>query len=371
MNLLQKLQRIGLWSAWAQRADFYVELAQAVREKELLLDFANSELKIAESKRTRNRDRAALMIAIRNEIKSGRNTLSEALPNVMPETDGTTLRILADARNPAEVLENLAQAVRDQDQITQVVRKSMVQPILVTLAGTVLAYVLASHVFPSVTSSAKVNLTGLAAQAAWTASVISKNIWSALGVLVFVLIWTNKVILPNAIGWWRLKIEDLTGIMRFFCRLVLLPVQPQIEIYREYRSVILINNVAVLLRAGKDLLSSLELVAQNGNRWERHRIRQCMDTLRRNPGEYIKAFESLLSGPVLQRLATTVRRGKADFATELVKGAASMREAAEKNVASTMSLINKLIIAVVLGTNIFLYSGMVFAVMQLREALTK
>ncbi len=159
--------------------------------------------------------------------------------------------------------------------------------------------------------------------------------------------------------------------MRFFCRLVLLPVQPQIEIYREYRSVILINNVAVLLRAGKDLLSSLELVAQNGNRWERHRIRQCMDTLRRNPGEYIKAFESLLSGPVLQRLATTVRRGKADFATELVKGAASMREAAEKNVASTMSLINKLIIAVVLGTNIFLYSGMVFAVMQLREALTK
>ena len=52
-----------------------------------------------------------------------------------------------------------------------------------------------------------------------------------------------------------------------------------------------------------------------------------MAILRRNPGEYIRAFESILSGPVLQSLATTVRRGKADFATELVRGASSMRAA--------------------------------------------
>ena len=96
-----------------------------------------------------------------------------------------------------------------------------------------------------------------------------------------------------------------------------------------------------------------------------------MAILRRNPGEYMRAFESILSGLVLQSLATTVRRGKADFATELVHGASSMRESAEQNVASTMSMINKFLIGIVLGTNVFLYGGMVMAVMQLRDAISK
>jgi type II secretory pathway component PulF len=365
------MQRFSLWGAWGQRADFYIDLAQAVREKELLLDFVNAELKIAKSRRTRNKDRAALMEAIRVEIRRGNSTLSEALPMVMPDTDTTTLRVLADARNPASVLENLAQAVRDQAQITSVVRTALLQPILVSLAGTALAYVLAVFVFPAVTSSAKIKLIGLAGYAAATASIIANNIWYAVAILTALLVFTNQIILPRATGRWRFVLEDLSGISRLLARVFLLPIYPQIEIYREYRSVIMINNLAVLLQAGKDLLTSLDLVGQTGNPWERHRIRQCVSTLRRNPGQYVMAFEPLLSGPVLQKLATTVRRGKADFATELIKGAASMREAAEKNVASTMSMINKLIIFAVLGTNIFLYAGMVFAVMQLRDALTK
>ena len=74
---------------------------------------------------------------------------------------------------------------------------------------------------------------------------------------------------------------------------------------------------------------------------------------------------------MLQSLTTTVRRGKADFAAELVRGASKMRESAEKNVADTMALIHKFLIGVVLGTNVFLYGGMAMAVMQLRDAISK
>ena len=91
-----------------------------------------------------------------------------------------------------------------------------------------------------------------------------------------------------------------------------------------------VANIAVLINNGNDLLISPELVAQRDNRWGRFRARQCIAVLRRNPGEYIRAYKSILSGPVLQSLATTVLRGKADFATELVRGASSMRESAEK-----------------------------------------
>ena len=36
-----------------------------------------------------------------------------------------------------------------------------------------------------------------------------------------------------------------------------------------------------------------------------------------------------------------------------------------------MSMINKFLIGLVLGTNVFLYGGMVMAVMQLRDAISK
>ncbi|MEY2660648.1 MAG: hypothetical protein RLZZ123_1820 [Pseudomonadota bacterium] len=371
MSWQDTLERLELAGAWSEREAFYVELAQSLREKELLLDFANAELKIANSKRMRNPARASLMEAIRRQYRRGRTTLSEVLPQVMPKTDATTLRILADARNPASVLENLAQAVRDQKQITSVVRKALVQPILVTIVGSVLALVLAKFVFPNVIASAKITLTGMAGVANFVATMIASYLLPVLLTLIIVLMVTRILILPNATGGWRFWLEDLSGSTRMFMRIVLLPVQPQIEIYREYRSVIMLNNIAVLLNAGKDLLTSLELVAQRGNRWERYRIHQCMNILRRNPGEYIRAFESILSGPVLQSLATTVRRGKADFAAELVRGASKMRESAEKNVADTMAMINKFLIGVVLGTNVFLYGGMVMAVMQLRDAISK
>ncbi|MDI9332498.1 MAG: hypothetical protein QM527_14555 [Alphaproteobacteria bacterium] len=371
MNVRESFERLELMGAWSERESFYTELAQSLREKELLLDFANAELKIARSKRMRDPSRAALMEAIRRQYKRGRTTLSEVLPQVMPKTDATTLRILADARNPASVLDNLAQAVGDQKKITAVVRKALVQPALVMMVGSILALVLAKFVFPSIIASAKVKLTGIAAVAAFTANVIASYLLWALLVLVVVLVFTRIFILPNATGSWRFWLEDLTGSTRIFMRVIFLPVQPQIEIYREYRSVIMLNNISVLLNAGKDLLTSLELVAQRGNRWERYRVHQCMSILRRNPGEYIRAFESILSGPVLRSLATSVRRGKADFAAELVRGAGRMREAAEQNVASTMGMINKFLIGLVLGINVFLYLGMVMAVLQLRDAISK
>ena len=98
MSLQDTLERLELAGAWSEREAFYVELAQSLREKELLLDFANAELKIANSKRMRNPARASLMEAIRRQYRRGRTTLSEVLPQVMPKTDATTLRILADAR---------------------------------------------------------------------------------------------------------------------------------------------------------------------------------------------------------------------------------------------------------------------------------
>ena len=365
MNLRDELERLELRGAWAERESFYKELAQSVREKELLLEFANYELRIARSKRMYNPSRAALMEAIRRQYRRGRSTLSEILPAVMPTSDSTTLRVLGDAKNPAAVLENLAQAVADQKTITNLVRKALVQPAIVLVIGSILALVLAKFVFPQIISSAKVDLTGVAAVAAFVARMIASYLLWALGILGFILIFTRVIILPNATGAWRFWLEDLTGASRIALRVLLLPIQPQIEIYREYRSVIMLNNIAVLLQAGKDLLTSLELVAQRGNRWERFRIRQCMNILRANPGEYIRAFESILSGPVLQSLATTVRRGKADFAAELVRGAVRMRSSAETNVAATMGMINKLLVFSVLGTNIFLYLGMVAAVLQL------
>ena len=371
MNLRDELERLELRGAWAERESFYKELAQSVREKELLLEFANYELRIARSKRMYNPSRAALMEAIRRQYRRGRSTLSEILPAVMPTSDSTTLRVLGDAKNPAAVLENLAQAVADQKTITNLVRKALVQPAIVLVIGSILALVLAKFVFPQIISSAKVDLTGVAAVAAFVARMIASYLLWALGILGFILIFTRVIILPNATGAWRFWLEDLTGASRIALRVLLLPIQPQIEIYREYRSVIMLNNIAVLLQAGKDLLTSLELVAQRGNRWERFRIRQCMNILRANPGEYIRAFESILSGPVLQSLATTVRRGKADFAAELVRGAVRMRSSAETNVAATMGMINKLLVFSVLGTNIFLYLGMVAAVLQLRDAITK
>ena len=86
MSLQDTLERLELAGAWSEREAFYVELAQSLREKELLLDFANAELKIANSKRMRNPARASLMEAIRRDRKSTRLNSSHRRLSRMPSS---------------------------------------------------------------------------------------------------------------------------------------------------------------------------------------------------------------------------------------------------------------------------------------------
>lgn len=343
MNLIDKINFILARSAFAkQREAFYRDLAEAIFDKESI----NVFLSRAEDHCTKYKRRGqALIYATMNarfSDKEGR--ISHMLETIVPNSDMLAITAIDEVQGNAERSEGfrqLAAQIKRSGSMKAGLWKSVASSLL--LLPTVIAFaILNTKQIPAYERTVPDrDRWPFIGQMLGTASDIVTDY--GLEIIVGVVIFA--VLFRLSFSRWR------GGVRSIFDRYV------PYSLYRDTQGSNFLMNMASLLRAGKQLVESLELLATKTSPWLKWHLSKMSSSLSEHPDDYDLAFDTGLFSPDLHlRLSSYGSRSK-NFAEAFIRLGTDGLEHVQENFAKTCRRLTVISIAINLSALVFFYVG--------------
>jgi len=361
-----------LRSFWGTRSTFYRTLAKSIEKKELLRDFVEGEYVIAVEERTQDRTKASGLAFMRAVMEAGITSLPDVLMASMPRSDHMALATLHQAKDPAETLRHLASNIDQQREMSAIIRKGVIGPILLLPVGFAFAYILTSSTIPAFMESAPAEIW-VGFNAFYRDSAIFFNRWGLvfLGVFLAFMTWLLTWGLANITGEWRFKAEAARG-RRGLAWSVLVPFKPILTLYRDIQGTRLMADLAFMLQSGRLLTDAVETLSQSAQPWMRKHLGKINDHLTQIPGNYVGAFgHGILSAHLAGAIQSLNRVDqKAQFDQVLVEVGTTGLVEARDAVSKAAIKLNLVLMAGIMGLILYFYGGQMVIVAAIQEANT-
>lgn len=353
----------------SKRIAFYEELAKSFESREQFKTFLHEEIRIAKDPATADGSRHFALSQMYRALAWGETyRISEIIGRVMPASDRLMLAALDYTRNKPETLRMLAESLRQQEQVIDIIRKAVVPPMILIPGIAAFCYVMSTISLPIMVKMAPPEVWTPFNQAvrSFCEAVAEHGILIAVATVAAVVFYTWC--LPRWNGTVRAAMEQLprgAGLM-------LMPVCPFIlplSIYRDFKVSLLLSSLAVLLQSGMTLTESLKALLPNSTPWLRWHLTRVLISLQVNPTEYIQAFSLGLIGPkLLARLSSSIRHNP-QFDKLIIKLGTSENAQIREEIAEVAKLLNLIILLILGGLIMFLYLGQFSISNDLADAL--
>jgi len=369
MNWLTRLvHNFKLRGFRGNREVFYEQIAKSYEVRDAFRDFLDAELRIALDKATADSSRAYALRLIRKRQASGSGKMSQWLWDVMPAGDRLLLATIDDAADVPALLRSIANTLRQQKELKQMMVKKIVPPALVLPGAFAFAFIFAGNL-PAIVKVAPPEVwVGFNGVVRWVCEyILAWGLATIAAVVAACVFFMNQ--LPKWRGPWRGKLESVrpqTATMLFPIFPFLLP----LSLYRDFQAGMMFSALSVMLSAGRTLPDSLKSIERNASPWMRWHVRRILAHLQTYPTEYAKAFsKGLISPPLMARLSSDIRTTPR-FDHVLIslgqQGMKELRAVVEKQASS----INMIMMAGGASLVVFLMMGQLMIPMALQEELS-
>jgi type II secretory pathway component PulF len=343
INLLQRIPFAVSRSVFNdRREEFYVDLSEAIRDKETLHTFLTSALEF--SRRYKMRAHAQIYAVMLKRFQHEEGRLSHMLRTIVPESDLLTIAAIDGLSGNIERADGFL-------RLAQQIERSK------AIKGTLLKSVMTSLVLlPVIVGFAFLNTKKIPAyermapdrtrwpeigQVLGVASDILRSYGIELALLAAVLVTLFVLSFKYWIGNWRAKVDAV------------LPY----SLYRDANSTDFLMNMAGLLRSGKQLVEALNILSVHASPWLRYHIVTILTRLNTSPDDYAHAFDTGLFSPTVHlRLVTYGRRAK-NFSAAFIRLGTSGVEYVHKQTVKTGKRLTGISIALSLCLLGFFYFG--------------
>lgn len=371
MRLLNELNRYFLLSGfWRQRTSLYNDMATALSERELPKDFIEGELQIATAVKTADKNRARGLMYIRSLMDDGDPSLHEVLVAAMPHVDSLALATLKDTKDRVASLKALANTVEQQIELTKMVRQALISPMILIPVGFAFSYVLSTVSIPEFAKAAPPEIwTGMVLFVRVFAETFSMYGPAVFGIFISAFVWLFAWGLPNLTVAWRYRAESARSWSRVMWILIC-PVQPILEMYRNIQGTRMLGNLANLLQSRLLLADALQILAEGAQPWMKRHLLRVLMHLQQSPGDYVGAFSyGILSPYLLGRLNSMVRRDAGgEFSRVLIELGSTGLESAREAVKKSVVKLNAILLVLTLSVIVFLYLGQSLIVQAIEKA---
>lgn len=375
MQILTIFSDLARWlkfnGFWAQRVNFYRDLAQALEEKEQFGDYVDAELAIAVAPKTVDSSKAAGLRYLQALRDEGMVLLEDALPRVMPASDAMGLAVLRDTTDKPAALRFLADILEEEGQMIKVVRSALINPVIMLLGAFVMALVISYGIIPILEKVAPPEIWSGYPGLLRSVSGFVRSWGPVLAALIaaftgWLFIWG----LPNLTLSVRYSMESANRRARMLWSLTVYPVQPIFSVYRDMQSARMLASLATLLRLGRQFGDAVEDLANHATPWMRRHLLGMLEYLQLEPGDYIGAFsQGFLSPPMLTRLSTMLRRdSSSDITRALIEIGTVGQAQAREEVRLYSQKLNFWSIVISLSLVMFFLIGTVFSGISIGEA---
>ncbi len=326
----------------AKREEFYIDLSEAIRDKETIHRFLTNYYEFCNKYKMQGYAQIYALMLKRFQNEEGR--LSHMLKTIVPDGDLVAIAAIDSLIGNAERAEGflrLAQQIERTKSMKGALVKSVITPIIL---------------LPVIIGFAILNTKKISA---YERMVPDRSLWPDIGqvmgavsdvmrnhgielvifvaVLVFAFVWSFR----RWHGCWRAKADAI------------LPY----SLYRDTHSTDFLMNMAGLLRSGKQLVESLNLLSVHASPWLRYHIVTILTRLNTHPDDYARAFDTGLFSPSVHlRMVTYGRRDKS-FSAAFIRLGTSGVDYVHKQTVKTgrrLTLITVTLSVCVLG---FFYFG--------------
>lgn len=301
-SLLNWMQLSGFRS---KRADFYRDLAEMYERSEPQIAFLEGE--IANSMRVRDRSRVRALKLMLAKLQSGERLgqITHVLGAVMPRSDQMMLASVERADNKPEALRALAVAVEQQQAMIKMMVSYSVMPLvmlpvcivlIMVLSGVILSIDKATPDFvrPELWSGFNGFCKDLAVLCReWGVLIVSLLVGGLFGIGWLLPRWTGRL---------RTKVDSW----------------PIFGLYRDFQSGLMFSSLAMLLKSGSPLKSSIEDLAERSTGWGRWQLLRVLAALEDRPNNIIEAFSHGILSPHMLARAYTLHRSATSFSDVLV-----------------------------------------------------
>lgn len=332
------------------RAKFYSDLADALKDNELLSKF----VAIRKARAIKQKDPLAPLYSLwlrRMQAKGGK--LSHVLQGSAPAGDILVLAAIEDKGELPEGLKFLASTIKDQNAMRSSLSGAVAMPAVAVVIMLAFLVILSVHVIPVF------------------AEIAPPDKWSAIGKVLY---FVSRAVTGYGIfmligfaalcGWFIWSLPNWTGPRRTaFDRYL------PYRIYRDYHGSVFLVSLATMMQAGDTLARSLETLKKRASPWLRWHINKILVNMQTNAGNYGEAFATgVFSQELSNRLADFSRRSS-EFDKVLsrigIDGISEIRQEVETT-AKKLNLLLSVIIGCVLG---FMVLGIIVTAQGLSSSL--
>lgn len=352
-----------------KRIAFYEELAKSFESREQFKTFLVEEIRIAAAPATSDSSRHFALMQMYKALSWGEAyRISEILGRVMPASDRLMLTAIDYTRNKPETFRMLAESLRQQAQVIEIIRKATIPPMILLPGIAAFCYVMSTISLPIMVKMAPREVWTPFNQAVRSFCEVVAAHGITIAIVSVALIALYTWLLPRWTGSLRAALEQLPrgiGLMLMpFCPFIL-----PLSIYRDFKVSLLLSSLAVLLQSGMTLTEGLKALLPNATPWLRWHLNRVLISLQINPTEYIQAFSQGLIGPkLLARLSSSIRHNP-QFDKLIIKLGTSENAQIREEISSVAKLVNLIILLIMGGLIMFLYLGQFSISNDLADAL--
>ena len=321
MKLIDQIRFIFARSAFnARREEFYVDLSEAIRDRETLHTFLISTYEFSKKYRMQGYAHIISVMLIRFQNQEGR--LGFMLKTIVPNEDLLTIAAIDGLTGNTERADGflrLAQQIERSKALRGALFKSIITSVLLlpVIAGFAVlntkkipAY---ERMVPDRTRWPEIG------QILGSVSDLMLNHGLALGLLFIAL---GSVFIWSFRNWY--------GVARARCDQVL-----PYNLYRDLHSANFLLNMASLLKSGKQLVEALHMLSAHASPWLRFHIATILQRLNVTPDDYGRAFDTGLFSPQVHLRMVTYGRREKNFAAAFIRLGSSSLDYVHKQMEKT------------------------------------
>lgn len=320
------------------RETFYEDLADAVKDSELLSVFLN----IRKARAVKQKDPLAPLYQkwlTRMNKRGGR--LSYILQGSAPDSDLMVIAAIEDKGNLAEGLRFIASTIKDQRLMANALKGAIFMPLIVSIIMMVFMVILSVFVIPVF------------------AEIASPEKWNGIGQIMYAISYsvTNFGIfllaaILGAVWWFAWSLNNWVGDRRQMLDRYL-----PYSVYRDYTGSIFMVSLASMLHSGDTLVRALEQLKRTAPIWLKWHINKILKNINRTSGNYGEAFATGVFSKELTNRLVDLSRRSSEFDKVIarigIEGVLKVRTAVEESAKK----LNVVLIAVLGGCLAFMLVG--------------
>lgn len=332
------------------REDFYVDLAEAIKDKEPVAKF----LSIRRTRAIEQKDSFARLYQIfldRLEHKGG--SLSHMLSDVAPDSDLMVIASVEQRGDVGEGLRFLAQTIKSQRAMAGEMAAALAVPVLVTAVCVGFIIMLSFFVIPvyeSIVPPSKWNSMG---KSIYMVSYVTRHYGLLIVAGFAAAMWWFVWSIPNWRGRRRVKFDNYIPY----------------RVFRDYHGAIFMVALASLMVSGETLVRSLEKLKRRGKPWLRWHINAILGRLLTKSRNYGEAFATgIFSQHLSNRLIDQARRSS-DFNEVIRKMGIEGIDKTKEEVRKSAKRLNLALIFVLGGVVAYLLLGTLYTAQGLSAGI--